>query len=308
MNWLFCIIGISFLIGLIIGIIRGGIKIAVSLLATLVTFLLVFFATPYVSRGITAVTPIQEVVETKIESMITGMVANAAVEKTGIGSGDVEAVRRVLGAAGISEEELGVLGITVEDIAEGRIGSSDLADLGISRNILDGIKNMGVEEKAAEALEHVEIPRDMQIAAIEGADLPQVFKNLLLINNNSEIYEKLGVTSFASYIATYMAKVVVNIVAFILTLVVVTIILRAIIFSLNIIADLPVFGFMNRLAGGALGVIGVLIIVWVAFVIISLLYTTDIGKEMFEMIQTNRILSIIYDYNPVMKLATSFRV
>ncbi len=308
MNWLFCIIGISFLIGLIIGIIRGGIKIAVSLLATLVTFLLVFFATPYVSRVITAVTPIQEVVETKIESMITGMVANAAVEKTGIGSGDVEAVRRVLGAAGISEEELGVLGITVEDIAEGRIGSSDLADLGISRNILDGIKNMGVEEKAAEALEHVEIPRDMQIAAIEGADLPQVFKNLLLINNNSEIYEKLGVTSFASYIATYMAKVVVNIVAFILTLVVVTIILRAIIFSLNIIADLPVFGFMNRLAGGALGVIGVLIIVWVAFVIISLLYTTDIGKEMFEMIQTNRILSIIYDYNPVMKLATSFRV
>ena len=130
----------------------------------------------------------------------------------------------------------------------------------------------------------------------------------LYYNNNSEIYEKLGVTSFASYIATYMAKIVVNIVAFILTLIVVTIILRAIIFSLNIIADLPVFGFMNRLAGGALGVIGVLIIVWVAFVIISLLYTTDIGKEMFEMIQTNRILSIIYDYNPVMKLATSFRV
>lgn len=308
MNWLFCIIGISFLIGFIIGIIRGAVKIAVSLLATLVTFLLVFFATPYVSRGITAVTPIQEVVETKIESMITGMVTNAAVESTGIGSGDVEAVRRVLNAAGISEEELGVFGITVEDIAEGKIGSNDLADLGISRNILDGIKNMGIEEKAAEALEHVEIPRDMQIAAIEGADLPQVFKNLLLINNNSEIYEKLGVTSFASYVAKYMARVVVNIVAFILTLVVVTIVLRAIIFSLNIIADLPVFGFVNRLAGGALGIIGVLIIVWVAFVIISLLYTTEIGKEMFGMIQTNRILSVIYEYNPIMKLATTFRL
>lgn len=308
MNWLFCIIGISFLIGFIIGIIRGAVKIAVSLLATLVTFLLVFFATPYVSKGITAVTPIQEVVETKIESMITGMVTNAAVEKTGIGSGDVEAVRRVLNAAGISEEELGALGITLEDIAEGRIGSSELADMGISRNILDGIKNMGMEEKAAEALKHVEIPRDMQIAAIEGADLPQVFKNLLLINNNSEIYEKLGVTSFASYVAKYMAKVVVNIVAFILTLIVVTIILRAIIFSLNIIADLPVFGFMNRAVGGVLGVVGVLIIVWVAFVIISLLYTTEIGKEMFEMIQTNRLLTVIYDYNPVMKFATSFRL
>ena len=73
MNWLFCIIVISFLIGLIVGIIRGAVKIAVSLFATLITFLLVFFATPYVCKGITSVTPIQEVVETKIESMINGI-------------------------------------------------------------------------------------------------------------------------------------------------------------------------------------------------------------------------------------------
>lgn len=306
MNWLFCIIGISFLIGLIVGIIRGAVKIAVSLLATLVTFLLVFFLTPYVSKGITAVTPIQEVVETKIESMITGMVTNAAAEQTGIGTGNVTAVRNALNAAGIGEEQLEALGITVEDIANGNISSSELADMGISRNILDGLNNM--EGEIAEVLESKDIPRDMQIAAIEGADIPQVFKNLLLTNNNSKIYDKLGVTSFASYIAKYMAKLVVNIAAFILTLIVVTIILRAIIFSLNVIADLPVFGLVNRLAGGALGVIGVLIIVWVAFVIITLMYTTEIGKEMFEMIQTNSILSVIYEYNPIMKLATTLRM
>ena len=74
MNWLLYIIGISFLIGFIVGIIRGAVKIAVSLLATLATFLLVFFLTPYVCKGITAVTPLQEVAETKIESMISGMI------------------------------------------------------------------------------------------------------------------------------------------------------------------------------------------------------------------------------------------
>ena len=306
MNWLFCIIGISFLIGLIVGIIRGAVKIAVSLLATLVTFLLVFFATPYVCRGITAVTPVQEVVETKIESMINGVVARAAAGQAGIGTGDTEAVRKALSAAGIGEEQLGALGITVEDIAEGRIDSNALADMGISRNILDGLNNAGAE--TVEALEGVQIPRDMQIAAIEGADLPQVFKNLLLTNNNTKIYDKLGVTSFASYVAKYMAKLVVNIAAFMLTLIVVTIVLRAVIFSLNVIADLPVFGLMNRLAGGALGVIGVLILVWVVFVIITVMYTTDIGREMFEMIQSNSILSLIYEYNPIMKLATTLRM
>ena len=306
MNWLLYIIGISFLIGFIVGIIRGAVKIAVSLLATLATFLLVFFLTPYVCKGITAVTPLQEVAETKIESMISGMVTDAAAEQAGIGSGNVTAVRNALSAAGIGEEQLGALGITVEDIANGKISSSDLAEKGISKNILAGLNNM--QEKAAEIVESAEIPRDMQIAAIEGADIPQVFKNLLLTNNNSKIYDKLGADSFASYIAKYISKLVVNIVAFILTLIVVTIILRAIIFSLNVIADLPVFGFINRLAGGVLGVVGVLIIVWVVFVFITLLYTTEIGKEMFEMIQANSILSAIYEYNPIMKLATTLRM
>ena len=234
------------------------------------------------------------------------MVTDAAAEQAGIGSGNVTAVRNALSAAGIGEEQLGALGITVEDIANGKISSSDLAEKGISKNILDGLNNM--QEKAAEIVESAEIPRDMQIAAIEGADIPQVFKNLLLTNNNSKIYDKLGADSFASYIAKYISKLVVNIVAFILTLIVVTIILRAIIFSLNVIADLPVFGFINRLAGGVLGVVGVLIIVWVVFVFITLLYTTEIGKEMFEMIQANSILSAIYEYNPIMKLATTLRM
>lgn len=306
MNWLFCIIVISFLIGLIVGIIRGAVKIAVSLFATLITFLLVFFATPYVCKGITSVTPIQEVVETKIESMINGIVANAAARQAGIGTGNAEAVRNALSAAGIGEEQLDALGISVEDIAEGRISTSDLADMGISQNLLDGLNSMGAE--AAEALQDIEIPRDMQIAAIESADIPQVFKNILLTNNNSKIYDKLGVTSFASYVAKYMAQLVVNIVAFMLTLIVVTIVLRAVIFSLNVIADLPVFGFMNRLAGGVMGVIGVLIIVWAAFVIITVMYTTEIGREMFDMIQSNSMLSVIYEYNPIMKLATTLRM
>ena len=44
----------------------------------------------------------------------------------------------------------------------------------------------------------------MQIVAIEGADLPDVFKNLLLENNNSEVYQKLGVTTFAEYVSNIL--------------------------------------------------------------------------------------------------------
>ncbi len=305
MNWLFLIIALCFLIGFTVGIIRGAVKIAVSLLTTVITFVVVFFATPYVSKAINSVTPIQEVAETKIESMIQGMMLGAAGDSLEAMEGDPDRVRSALAAAGIGEDQLNSLGITVEDIAEGRITGEDLADMGISRNILDGAGSGEAGEAEAEETAGADIPRDMQIAAIEGADIPEVFKNLLLVNNNSAIYEKLGVTSFAAFVAKYMAKVVVNVAAFLLTLIVVTIVLRAIIFSLNVIADLPVFGFVNRLAGGALGLIGVLIVVWVVFVVITMLYTTEIGKEMFGLIESNAVLTAIYEHNPIMRLATA---
>lgn len=303
MNWLFLVIALCFLIGMIIGLIRGAIKIAVSLLTTIITFILVFFATPYVSKAITSATPIQEVAETKIESILQSMMISAAGESLESAAGNPSTIRSALQAAGIGEEQLNSLGITIEDIAEGRISTEDLAGMGISRNILDGLGNAA--EDMLEEAEEVDLPRDMQIAVIEGADIPEVFKNLLLVNNNSAIYEKLGVTNFAAFVAKYMARVIVNVTAFLLAFVVVSIVLRAIIFSLNVIAELPVFGFVNRLSGGVLGMIGVLILVWVAFVIITMLYTTEIGREMFEMIQSNVILSAIYEHNPIMRMATA---
>lgn len=302
-NWLMIVTAAAFLIGLVAGFAKGAIKIAVSLLATIVTFVLVFFATPYVSKGITTATPLQDVIETKIESMIVGMVTD---EESPAQVGSEEQIRKALEAAGMDEAKLAEYDITVQDIAEGRVSADDLAAMGISRNLLAG---MGQQtEVTTDDLETAEIPRDMQIAAIEGADIPSIFKSLLLTNNNSEIYEKLGVTGFVPYVATYLAKLIINVAAFLLTFVVVSIVLRAIVFSLNVVAELPVLGLVNRLAGGVLGLMLVLLFVWTAFLIITMLYTTGIGKSLFEMIQESEFLTAIYEYNPVLKLATSMRL
>ena len=99
-------------------------------------------------------------------------------------------------------------------------------------------------------------------------------------------------------------KLIINIIAFLCTFILVTIVVRAIVFALDIVSELPVLGAVNRLAGGVVGVAGALIIVWTLFVIITLLYTTDIGKQMFGMIESNSLLKMLYDFNPIMKLAT----
>lgn len=304
MNWLLITVGAIFLISIIVGICKVAIKIAVSLATTIVTLLLVFFATPYVAKAIAKYTPLDDL----IKSQVVSTMANVATSQvTGEGGGLSESsVRKVLEAAGVTEDMLSQYGISIEDIVNGSISSEDLAKYGISSNVLDGLSD---DKKGSieDAINEAEIPRDVQVAAIEKADLPDVFKNLLSVNNNSEIYKELGVDTFAQYVGSYLARLIINIVAFLCTFVLITIVLRAIVFALDIVSNLPVLGFINRLAGGAIGVIGALVIVWTVFVVITLLYTTSFGKEMYRMIQSDAILKTIYEYNPIMKLATIFR-
>ena len=306
MNWVIIATGLIFLICVVVGLYRGAVKIAVSLAATIVTFILVFFLTPYVSQGIMAVTPLDEMIESQAEQSIMGMASSVLQGDEGEGGSGltVENVRRVLESAGITEAQLNAAGITVEDIVNGNVTSDELAQYGISSSLLDGLQG---SSEAESILEDVEIPRDTQIAAIEGADIPGVFKALLLNNNNSETYDELGVDNFIQYISAYATRLIINILSFILTFVVVTVVMRAVIFALDIVANLPVLGFFNRLGGALLGAAGGLIIVWILFMLITMLYTTSFGREAYDVIQGNDILRVIYEYNPVLKMAVSFK-
>lgn len=303
MNWLLITVGVIFLVSIIVGICRGAIKIAVSLATTIVTLVLVFFATPYVAKTIEKYTPMDDVIKNQVISIM----ANAAVSQVSgeePGGLSEESVRKVLEAAGVGEDLLSQYGITIEDIVNGNISKEDLAQYGISGNVLDGLDSG--QQTVEQAIEGAEIPREMQTQAIQQADLPNVFKSLLTVNNNSEIYQQLGVETFAQYVGSYLAKLIINIVAFLITFVLISIILRAIVFALDIVSSLPGVGIVNRLAGGVIGMVGAMVIVWTLYIIITLMYTTTVGKELFQMIQENQFLTMLYEYNPIMKLATIF--
>lgn len=304
MNWIVITTGIIFLICIVVGIYRGAVKIAVSLAATIITFVLVFLLTPYVSQGIMSMTPLDDMIENQAVSAMGSMISSGDEESAGSMLTE-ENVRKVLNAAGITEDQLNAVGITIQDIINGNISDEELAQYGISSSLLSGLRSGSGESKSV--LEGAEIPKDVQVAAIEGADIPEIFKSLLLTNNNEDIYEKLGADTFIQYIAKAAAKLIINILAFVLTFIIITIILRAVIFALDIVANLPVLGLINRFAGGILGAGGALIIVWILFMFITFLYTTSFGKEAYMAIQNNGLLKMIYEYNPIMKLAVTLR-
>ena len=262
-NILLVIVGGIIAIGAIVGFAKGAVRIAVSLGATILTLAVVYFATPYVSKAIYSLTPIDEMVEQQcIKTMTKAFTVN------------------------------------------GNVSDEMLQQYGISPDIFDGhVSTEEVEQSIMEA----EVPKQMQIVAIEGADLPDVFKNLLLENNNSEVYQKLGVTTFAEYVSKYFAKLVIEIVAFLVTFLFATIVIRAVVFALDFVTALPVLGILNRLAGVLVGTTISFVIVGILFIVITLLYTTTIGKQAMGMIREDQILSFLYDNNIIMKIATMLR-
>lgn len=304
MNWLLMTTGVIFAVCIVMGVYRGAIRIAVSLAATIVTLVLVYFVTPYAADALAKYTPLDEMIKSQV---VTTMANAAAGQITGEEESGLTAdgVRKVLKAAGITETQLEQYGISVEDIVNGNVSSQELAQFGISGSVLDGLH--GEEGTSMEdVITSADIPRDIQMEAIEAADLPDVFKTLLSTNNNSEMYEVLGVETFAEYVGSFLAKLLIHVIAFLCTFILITIIIRAVVFALDIVSKLPVLGILNRLAGGLIGLAGALVIVWTLFILITLLYTTSFGKEAYTMIQADSVLHTLYTYNPIMKMAVSF--
>ena len=162
------------------------------------------------------------------------------------------------------------------------------------------------EGATEDMLSSVEIPREEQISLIEGAKLPSVIQDMLLENNNNEVYDALGVTGFVDYISAYVTKLIADIISFIIAWVIVTILSRVLMAVIGIVGKIPVVGGINRIAGGVVGLGIGLIIVWILFVLVTLLYNTPIGEMCMQDITASPILTKLYDGNVLMKYITKF--
>lgn len=305
MDWIIWAISGIILIGFIVGVYRGAIRIAVSIVTAILTIMITVFGTPYVADIVEDKTPLDEsITEYVVSSMADAAQALLPVEETGTGL-TKERVQKVLKAAGVSKKELKKAGITVDDIVNGDVTKDDLKALGVSSKILDGQKHLE-EAVVDELMEKEDIPKDIQMKAIESADLPEVFKALLTENNNEVIYKELGVETFAQYVGTYFAKILIHIATFLSLFLLVTIVMRAFVFALNIVNEIPVFGLFNRLAGGMAGAAFSLVVVWFLFTVVTLFYTTNIGKQIYETIEGTSYTRYLLENNLLLKMSMKF--
>lgn len=141
-----------------------------------------------------------------------------------------------------------------------------------------------------------------QISAIDSLTLPKGLKNMLVDNNNSVIYELLGVDSLQEYIAGYIANIILNIVTGILVFLIILVVIKIATGTLQLAVKLPVVKQINGLGGGILGFFWGIVAVWGIMALSTLFIAAPFFSNMILAIDNSIIGKILYDNNVIMNV------
>lgn len=150
--------------------------------------------------------------------------------------------------------------------------------------------------------EYNENVKNDQVLMIENMNLPENIKEMLLENNNSEAYALLKVSGFHDYVGAYLANMIINALTYLIAFVIVWTGIKAVVLALDIVTMLPILHGVNKLAGGVLGLVQGVVLVWVLFLLGAILCNGEMGQQLMKLIHENQFLAFLYNYNLVMHI------
>ncbi len=149
-----------------------------------------------------------------------------------------------------------------------------------------------------------ELTRNEQVELIYDMQLPDFLTNALMENNNEGFKNSLGVTAFFEYISSYITYMIMNAMSFVIISFVLWIISNLLFLAIAFVVSLPIVSSINRVGGLIFGAGEALLIVWIAFICITIFSHTEIGAELYSQIVESPILSFIYEHNIFMSIVT----
>lgn len=129
---------------------------------------------------------------------------------------------------------------------------------------------------------------------------------------NSTAYDKLNLGRFGGMLDTEnlaksirdglcanVANALINLVCGIVIFIVVLILLRIALKVLDVIDYIPVVGQFNKLLGGVLGLVEIILITWIVFTVIKGFENVPSVSILIEKIRSSALVSFLYDNNIV---------
>lgn len=146
---------------------------------------------------------------------------------------------------------------------------------------------------------------------VDGLSLPKSIKEILkdeieeVLEGKAEEWEEYTgdrMKQLEAYICEVLTGLILNTIGFVVTLLMTAAGMALLCFVLDVLSRLPVIHQINTFAGAAFGMLESLMLLWIIFVILTMLGSTEFGQKVLTLISENDFLSLLYDNNPIAKL------
>ena len=198
-----------------------------------------------------------------------------------------------------------IITILVSPIVTNMLKSSDTISGAIESKLEEVIDLSGIAENLSSDEE-----KD-PTAFIDGLELPDSIKDTIknsladtMEEKKSEAEDFVGdkLNSLEKYICELLTNIILNALGFFVTFLVAAVGIAVLCFVLDLLSKLPVLHQINTLFGVAIGALEGLVILWIVFVVITMLGSTGFGQASMAMISESKILSFLYDSNILSKI------
>lgn len=282
---------------------KGFVKKLAAMVSLLVSVVLVSALLPWITAFLKENTPVYTMVEEQCRTVMEKQIGEAmfsGAEKS-TGESSQADIYRNMGREEIKAlmEANGYDGSLLDALSDEQL--EQYKEQYIQQYFGSDTTNSGESENSGAVLLG-NLTRIEQTELIENLPLPEFLQDILLDYNNEEGYQGLGVSTFQDYLIGFIATGILNVAAFLASVLIVHLLLWLSISALSILANLPVIRVVNRVAGLALGLLQAMLVLWLAFLILSLVSGTGIGIQLMKMVESSTWLNWLYQSNLFLKI------
>lgn len=270
------------------GLRKGFVRKLASVISLVLSIVLISLVLPYMTDFLKNSTPVYEYIVEQCESAVSAQLTSIL---TGSGSAAADTYRN-MGRDQVKAlmEQYGYDSSVVDGLGDEQFEQ-------YKNQFIDEYLGQTDEQQASGIPDTLSLSDEQQETVINSLPLPEVLKKQILKYNNREGYLSLQASTFQDYIINYIASAILNVVAFLLALIFVQVIIRVIIHAMDLLSHIPGLSFLNRLAGGAVGVLQWLFLMWLFFLVLSMCQATEAGQYLLNMVWESDYLNLLYDSN-----------
>jgi hypothetical protein len=140
--------------------------------------------------------------------------------------------------------------------------------------------------------------------AMDALELPDIIKQYVTQKEvSSDIVENsihTAGSTIAAMVAAQLTSYVFDTLVFIITFFAAQIAVRLLIMALDIVSKLPVINGINKIAGLAAGLCEGVVIVWILFLFVGMLGSSEFVTQFYKQINENAVLTFLYNNNIIM--------